>query len=138
MVPFPEVPVLKRFWKRVNIEESNGALAQSVLQQNSSLLLADLADKLTIMLDKRVLKTPGGHPISIPASKRVLASIVAQEWEAQDKVTKHYALPVVGAPSYFALTFASSVLRWSFPIDFSYMQGFRRLRGRRSSNRQVC
>jgi hypothetical protein len=111
--------------------------SRNLFCNNSSLLLADLAGKLTIMLDKRVLKTPEGHPISIPASKRVLASIVAQEWEAQDKVTKHYALPAVGAPSYFALIFASSVLRWSFPIDFPCMQGFRRLRGRRSSNRQV-
>lgn len=56
-----------------------------------------LGGMLTIMLDKRVLKTPEGHPISIPASKRALASIVAQEWEAQEKVMKHYALPAVCA-----------------------------------------
>jgi len=74
------------------------------------------------MLDKRVLKTPEGNPISIPASKRALAGIVAQEWEAQDKVMKHYALPVVGAPFYFSLVYVRSVLSGYFPIDVAPMQ----------------
>lgn len=56
---------------------------------------------LTVMLDKRVLKTPGGQPISLPSSKRALAAVVAQEWESQEKVTKHYALPAVNNSSYF-------------------------------------
>lgn len=47
------------------------------------------------MLDKRVLKTPEGNAIILPSSKRALAAAVAQEWEAQDKVVKHHALPVV-------------------------------------------
>lgn len=55
-----------------------------------------LLGNLTIFLDKRVLKTPEGRRISLPSSKRVLASLIAQEWESQDKVVKHHALPLVG------------------------------------------
>ena len=81
-----------------------------------------MVGELTITLDKRILRTPEGNLISIPASKRALASIVAQEWEAQDKVMKHYALPVVGAPFYFSLVCVWSVLSEYFPTDVARMQ----------------
>ncbi|KAF8315254.1 ATP12-domain-containing protein [Clavulina sp. PMI_390] len=71
-----ETPVLKRFWKQVHITEADGKFRL-----------------LTIMLDKRTLKTPDGRPLRVPSSKRGLAAVVAQEWEAQEKVTKHHALP---------------------------------------------
>ncbi|KAF9050683.1 ATP12-domain-containing protein, partial [Hymenopellis radicata] len=65
---------LKRFWKTVGIESRDGNLA--------------------VTLDKRALKTPEGHTLLLPSHKRLLATLVAAEWEHQETVIKHHALPV--------------------------------------------
>lgn len=46
-------------------------------------------------LDKRSLKTPGGDVLALPVSKRLAASLVAHEWEKQEKLIKPHALPMV-------------------------------------------
>jgi ATP synthase mitochondrial F1 complex assembly factor 2 len=48
------------------------------------------------------LKTPEGNALLIPKSKRLLAALVANEWESMDKLVKHHALPLV-CPSCFSL-----------------------------------
>ncbi|KAF8921494.1 hypothetical protein CPB85DRAFT_1428474 [Mucidula mucida] len=65
---------LKRFWKTVGIESRD--------------------EHLTVTLDKRALKTPEGRVLLLPSHKRILATLVAAEWEHQETVIKHHALPV--------------------------------------------
>ncbi|KAI0306803.1 ATP12-domain-containing protein [Multifurca ochricompacta] len=65
---------LKRFWKTVDLEEREGSLS--------------------ITLDSRPLKTPGGKPLLLPCSKRLSATLIVTEWENQHSVLKSYALPM--------------------------------------------
>jgi hypothetical protein len=65
----------KRFWKRVELEDSGECLA--------------------IMLDSRALKTPGGKPLLLPRSKLIAAALIVTEWENQRNVLKSHALPMV-------------------------------------------
>ncbi len=69
---------MKRFWKTVGIESRD--------------------EHLTVTLDKRALKTPEGRVLLLPSHKRILATLVAAEWEHQETVIKHHALPVVRRP----------------------------------------
>lgn len=78
-LPAKKVPVLRRFWKTVGIQEH--------------------PEHFAITLDHRALKTPEGNPLIIPAPKRVLATLLANEWESQDKVIKHHALPLTSLVS---------------------------------------
>ncbi|KIJ37704.1 hypothetical protein M422DRAFT_76024 [Sphaerobolus stellatus SS14] len=64
----------KRFWKTVGIEER--------------------PDCFVVNLDKRPLKTPSGVILEIPKSKRLLASLIAHEWDNQDILIKPFALPL--------------------------------------------
>jgi ATP synthase F1 complex assembly factor 2 len=48
-----------------------------------------------VTLDKRNLKTPGGTKLAIPKERRLLAVLIANEWENQDEVLKQHALPTV-------------------------------------------
>ncbi|CAG8445330.1 1116_t:CDS:10 [Funneliformis mosseae] len=48
-----------------------------------------------ILLDKRSLKTPGGSKLSIPYSKKILAYLIAGEWESQNHLLKQHSLPMV-------------------------------------------
>lgn len=66
---------LKRFWKSVGIESRDNGLA--------------------ITLDKRPLRTPGGKPLLLPQHKRLVAALIATEWENQETLLKPHALPVV-------------------------------------------
>ncbi|WWC92413.1 uncharacterized protein L201_007370 [Kwoniella dendrophila CBS 6074] len=66
---------LRRFWKSVHIKQNESGEFQ-------------------VTLDHRVLKTPGGAKLVIPAEKRLLALLIANEWENQDEVLKQHALPV--------------------------------------------
>ena len=66
---------LKRFWKTVGVQ--------------------DRGDDIAVTLDKMALKTPGGNTLLLPAHKKLVATLVATEWEHQDTVIKHHALPVV-------------------------------------------
>ncbi|KAB5592612.1 ATP synthase mitochondrial F1 complex assembly factor 2 [Ceratobasidium theobromae] len=70
---------LNRFWKKVNVAENDGIL--------------------TITLDKRPLRTPEGARLEIPRTHRVLATLVAIEWENQEKLIKHHALPMTSIVS---------------------------------------
>ena len=65
----------KRFWKSVELE--------------------DRGECITIMLDSRALKTPGGKPLLLPRSKLVAAALIVTEWENQRNVLKSHALPMV-------------------------------------------
>ncbi|KIY66301.1 ATP12-domain-containing protein [Cylindrobasidium torrendii FP15055 ss-10] len=65
---------LKRFWSSVDVEARG--------------------EKLAVTLDRRALKTPEGNTILLPSHKRLLASLVAAEWDFQTSVIKHHALPV--------------------------------------------
>ncbi|KAI6039946.1 hypothetical protein EDC04DRAFT_2680300 [Pisolithus marmoratus] len=65
---------LKRFWKTVGIDiKDNG---------------------IVVTLDKRALKTPSGNTLLLPKEKRLAATIIANEWENQEKFLKQHALPV--------------------------------------------
>ena len=68
---------MKRFWKTVGIE--------------------DRGDSLAVTLDKRALKTPDGKPLLVPASKSLLATLIAAEWDHQKTLIKPHALPVVSS-----------------------------------------
>ena len=46
-----------------------------------------------MQLDGRNLKTPLGQPLRAPS--RSLASLIALEWERQEKVLKPHSLPLV-------------------------------------------
>ncbi|CEL52188.1 Protein atp12, mitochondrial OS=Schizosaccharomyces pombe (strain 972 / ATCC 24843) GN=atp12 PE=3 SV=2 [Rhizoctonia solani AG-1 IB] len=70
---------LKRFWKKVDIAENSGLL--------------------TVTLDKRALRTPEGAKLEIPSSHRLLASLIAIEWENQEKLIKPHALPMTSIAS---------------------------------------
>ncbi|RXK41943.1 ATP synthase mitochondrial F1 complex assembly factor 2 [Tremella mesenterica] len=71
---------LRRFWKTVNIHS----------EPNGHYLIA---------LDHRHLKTPAGTKLVIPKERRLLAVLIANEWENQDEVLKQHALPVTSLAS---------------------------------------
>lgn len=66
---------LRRFWKNAHIKEDDGGYL--------------------VTLDHRNLKTPGGTKLVVPANRRLLAILIANEWENQEQVLKQHALPLV-------------------------------------------
>ncbi|PPQ73894.1 hypothetical protein CVT26_011726 [Gymnopilus dilepis] len=70
---------LKRFWKSVGIERRG--------------------DSLTVTLDKRALKTPGGQVLLLPSNKALPASLIAAEWDHQETLIKPHALPMTSIVS---------------------------------------
>jgi ATP synthase F1 complex assembly factor 2 len=76
---------MKRFWKTVDIEKRGNSLA--------------------VTLDKRALKTPDGKPLLVPASKSLLATLIAAEWDHQKKIIKPHALPAVSIRPFHAVHF---------------------------------
>lgn len=72
--PGPET-TLKRFWKDVGIEKRGESYA--------------------VTLDKRPLKTPSGNALLLPPHKPLVASLIAIEWDNQEKLVKPHALPMV-------------------------------------------
>lgn len=68
-------PIVKRFWKNVGVDKRG--------------------DSVAVTLDNRTLKTPNGNPILLPKSKAMLATLIAHEWEVQERLVKHHALPMV-------------------------------------------
>ena len=73
---------LRRFWKTVGIQP-----IPSTSPNPTSYL---------ITLDGRSLKTPSGTKLEIPAERKVLALLIANEWENQKDVMKVSGLPMVG------------------------------------------
>lgn len=53
-------------------------------------------DGIAVTLDKRALKTPSGQTLLLPENKRLVAALIASEWENQETVLKPHALPMVG------------------------------------------
>ncbi|CAE6432307.1 unnamed protein product [Rhizoctonia solani] len=72
---------LKRFWKKVDVAENHGKCL------------------LTVTLDKRALRTPEGAKLEVPSSRRLLATLIAIEWENQEKLIKSHALPMTSIAS---------------------------------------
>lgn len=70
---------LKRFWKTVDVNKVDTGLA--------------------VTLDNRALKTPSGNKLRLPLNKRILAALVATEWENQDKILKTHVLPLTSLVS---------------------------------------
>ncbi|KAF9218121.1 ATP12-domain-containing protein, partial [Gyrodon lividus] len=70
---------LKRFWKTVGIDTRTGGIV--------------------VTLDKRALKTPSGNILLVPETKRLVATLIANEWENQDILLKPHALPVTSVTS---------------------------------------
>ncbi|KND03302.1 ATP synthase complex assembly protein ATP12 [Spizellomyces punctatus DAOM BR117] len=70
----PKAGQLARFWKKVAIKPVD--------------------DQFHVTLDGRSMKTPDGNPLVIPASRKLLALLVAGEWEGQAKLLKSYSLPL--------------------------------------------
>lgn len=66
---------MKRFWKTASVEQRG--------------------DELTVTLDGRPLRTPSGNVLLVPASKLLLATMVATEWENQERLLKPHSLPLV-------------------------------------------
>ncbi|OCF56187.1 ATP synthase mitochondrial F1 complex assembly factor 2 [Kwoniella mangroviensis CBS 10435] len=71
---------LRRFWKTVHIKQDDSGSFQ-------------------VTLDHRALKTPGGAKLLIPSERRLLALLIANEWENQDEVLKQHTLPVTSLAS---------------------------------------
>ncbi|KAJ3935231.1 MAG: hypothetical protein NXY57DRAFT_888369 [Lentinula lateritia] len=82
---------MKRFWKTVGIEDRKEGIA--------------------ITLDKRALKTPSGHTLLLPHNKRLVATLIATEWENQRIVLKPHALPMTSLASRAIDNFADSESR---------------------------
>lgn len=57
--------------------------------------VAPLTPGFLVTLDKRALKTPSGSQLLLPKDRRLLATLIANEWENQEQVLKQHALPLV-------------------------------------------
>ncbi|KAJ9105624.1 hypothetical protein QFC20_004304 [Naganishia adeliensis] len=71
---------LKRFWKTVGI-----------MQQPDG--------TYWITLDGRPLRTPSGARLAVPANKKILALLIANEWENQKEALKAPGLPMTSLAS---------------------------------------
>lgn len=52
-------------------------------------------DAFAVTLDQRPLRTPGGKHLLLPKEKRLVATLVASEWEYQETLLKQHSLPMV-------------------------------------------
>jgi ATP synthase F1 complex assembly factor 2 len=82
---------MRRFWKTVKL--ANTEDGESVRQAGCSTHLC--TGNLLVNLDHRNLKTPGGAKLVVPKDRRLLALLIANEWENQSAVLKQHSLPVV-------------------------------------------
>lgn len=65
---------MTRFWKSAHVKEGEGYLE--------------------VTLDGRALKTPEGNKLRLPPQKKVLATLIANEWDIQDTALKPHTLPL--------------------------------------------
>ena len=86
---------LNRFWKTVDVAESNGKALVCIDERWDELTANLPTGILTVTLDGRPLRTPEGAKLEIPKSHRLLAALIATEWENQEKLIKPHALPMV-------------------------------------------
>lgn len=89
---------LNRFWKTVSVTENDGKFFVCKIKQRDELITKLPTGILTVTLDGRPLRTPEGAKLEIPKSHRLLAALVATEWENQEKLIKPHALPMVSKP----------------------------------------
>jgi ATP synthase F1 complex assembly factor 2 len=82
---------MRRFWKTVNL--TNNAESTWLSYGGSNAYLS--SDDVLVKLDHRDLKTPGGTKLVVPKNRRLLALLIANEWENQSAVLKQHSLPVV-------------------------------------------
>lgn len=87
---------MKRFWKTVSLEEvvKDDQCTVSEFVWERAALTSSIAHFL-IKLDNRALKTPGGNVLALPGTKRLAATLIANEWESQERLIKPHALPMV-------------------------------------------
>lgn len=71
---------LRRFWKTVLVQQ-------------------EATGEYQITLDHRNLKTPAGSRLLVPKQNRLMAMLIAAEWENQDEVLKQHALPLTSLAS---------------------------------------
>lgn len=74
-LPLGAEATLKRFWETVGISKRDNGF--------------------TVTLDMRALKTPSGNTLLLPKDKRLVATLIANEWENQEILLKPHALPMV-------------------------------------------
>ncbi|KLT40605.1 ATP12-domain-containing protein [Cutaneotrichosporon oleaginosum] len=72
---------LRRFWKHAHVKED---------PEGPGFL---------VTLDHRPLKSPAGTKLVLPKDRRLLAALIAHEWENQDQVLKQHALPLTSLAS---------------------------------------
>ncbi|KAJ1547331.1 ATP synthase complex assembly protein atp12, partial [Nowakowskiella sp. JEL0078] len=65
---------IRKFWKTVSIREFDGGYS--------------------VTLDGRNLRTPLGNVVWFPNNQKIMAVMVAAEWETQDKILKSNSLPL--------------------------------------------
>ncbi|KAF8212389.1 ATP12-domain-containing protein [Mycena galopus ATCC 62051] len=70
---------MKRFWKNATVGQKDGFC--------------------TVLLDNSPLKTPSGNTLLLPPQKSLVSTLIAAEWENQEKVLKHHALPMTALAS---------------------------------------
>jgi len=86
---------LRRFWKTVHIKEESTGASPSLSFYTS--VSNARPGEYQITLDHRTLKTPAGSRLVLPKERRLIAMLIANEWENQDEVLKQHALPLVGS-----------------------------------------
>ncbi|KAJ3482655.1 hypothetical protein NLI96_g6829 [Meripilus lineatus] len=79
-----------RFWKDVGVEERSftGDVAKVAGESG-----------YVITLDKRALKTPSGSVLAIPKQKKLVATLIAMEWDNQETLLKQHSLPMTSLAS---------------------------------------
>ncbi|KAG8759630.1 ATP synthase complex assembly protein atp12 [Serendipita sp. 396] len=65
---------MKRFWESAGTVQGDGYIE--------------------VVLDGRPLKTPDGNKLRVPSQKKVLATLIANEWDTQETLLKPHALPL--------------------------------------------
>ncbi|PIA14879.1 ATP12-domain-containing protein [Coemansia reversa NRRL 1564] len=72
-------PTIRRFWRDVSVGEHDG--------------------DYVVLLDKRPIKTPDGKLVRISQGQRVLAWLLAGEWESQKDTLNAHSLPLTSLVS---------------------------------------
>ncbi|KAJ2078275.1 chaperone [Coemansia sp. RSA 988] len=72
-------PAIRRFWRDVSVGDHDG--------------------DFVVLLDKRPIKTPDGKLVRIPQGQRVLAWLIAGEWESQKEILSAHSLPLTSLVS---------------------------------------
>lgn len=93
--------------RKMTVHQRRGPLPVSVDSDSSQ----PTPDLFLITLDGRPLKTPSGKRLTLPPSKRLLAALVANEWEVQETMIKPHALPLVSRGTDMYLRFSHACSR---------------------------